>query len=100
MVEYVLDTCDLPRPIVHRVVDLQLTDDAMKKKFVSTLTQTRNEGRVDLLLRQLTRRFGAEAAKNVEHRVRAATTAEIDRFADQVLDAKTIDDVFTTAGRD
>lgn len=115
VVEYVLDTCDLPRPLVHRVVDLQLTDDAMKKKFVSTLTQTRNEGkaegrvegrnegrvegRADLLLRQLLRRFGAEATKNVEPRIRAATTAEIDRFAEQVLDAKTIDDVFTTADR-
>ncbi|MBL8749385.1 MAG: Rpn family recombination-promoting nuclease/putative transposase [Planctomycetes bacterium] len=111
VVDYVLETSDLPRQIVHRVLDHQLTDDAMKKKFVSTLTQTRNEGRdegrvegrnegrADLLLRQLARRFGAEAAKAAEQRVRGAVAAELDRFAERVLDARTIDDVFGTADR-
>jgi hypothetical protein len=98
VVDYVLDTCDLPRPFLHRVVDHQLTDDAMKKKFVSTLTQTRNEGkaegRAELLLRQLTRRFGAEAAKAVEPRIHGASITELDRFAERVLDAATIGAVF------
>ena len=65
---------------------------------VSTLTQTRNEGRAegraDLLLRQLARRFGAEAAKTVEQRIHTASIAELDRFAERVLDARTIDAVF------
>lgn len=98
VVDYVLDTCDLDHRFLRRVMDHQLTDDAMNKKFVSTRTQIRNEGiaegRVDLLRRLLTRRFGAEAAKAVEERLQGASNAQLDRFADRVLDAKTIDDVF------
>lgn len=102
VVEYVLDTCDLDHQFLHRVMDHQLSDDAMSKKFVSTRTQIRNEGRcegqtegrVELLRRQITRRFGAEAAKAVEERLQSASNAELDHFADRVLDAKTIDEVF------
>ncbi len=110
VVEFVLATSDLPRPVVQRVLARHWTDPAMKKKFVSTLTQTRNEGRAlgkaegkamgkaegkaDTVMRQLARRFGVETAAAAEPRVRAASLADLDRFTDQILDAATIDDVF------
>lgn len=102
VVDYVLATSDLPRPVIGRVLTRRLTQTAMKK-FVSTAQQIRNEGlatgitkgRVDTLLRQLTHRFGVEATRSVEDRIRAASIADLDRFAERVLDAATIDDVFT-----
>ena len=64
------------------------------KKFVSTLEQTRNEGRVEMLLRLLERRFGPATAIAVAGRLRAATIAELDRYAERVLDAATVEAVF------
>jgi hypothetical protein len=101
VVDYVLATSDLPRPVVGRVLTRRLTATTMKK-FVSTKQQIRNEGiatgivkgSADTLLRQLCHRFGAEAARAVEARIRAASIADLDRFAERILDAATIDEVF------
>jgi hypothetical protein len=102
VVDYVLATSDLPRPVIGRVLTLRLTATTMKK-FVSTKQQIRNEGiatgivkgSADTLLRQLSHRFGAEAARAVDARIRAASIADLDRFAERILDAATIDEVFT-----
>ncbi len=107
--DYVLDLCDLPRPVVHRVLDRQLTDAAMKQKFVSTLEQTRNEGiaegaargeargeargRVDALLPLIARRFGPPDAA-VRERVRTAPITQLDRWTNRILDAATQDELF------
>jgi predicted transposase YdaD len=109
MVDYVLLTSDLPRPVVQRILVGRLTDSAMKKKFVSTLTQTRNEGRAEgkaagkaegkaegrteVLLRQITRRFGVPTDE-VAARIRAAPPADLDRWTDRILDARTLADLF------
>ena len=104
-VDYVLATSDLPRAVMSRVLTPRLGLSTMKK-FVSTAEQIRNEGiakgvakgvaegRVETLLRLPTRRFGADATRAVEPRLRRASIADLDRFADRVLDAATIDDVF------
>ncbi|MCB9876897.1 MAG: Rpn family recombination-promoting nuclease/putative transposase [Planctomycetes bacterium] len=101
VVDYIFETSDLPHPVVHRVMQAQLTGETMKK-FVSTRTQIRNEGkaegqvegRVELLLRQIARRFGADAAGDAESRLQAATPAELETLADRVLDASSFDDLF------
>lgn len=121
VVDYVLDTCELPRPVVHRLLDHRLTDDTMKKKFVSTLAQTRLEGRLagiaegkaegiaegkaegkvegkfvgiaDTLLRLITRRFGTPDG-TVVARVRSASPTELDRWTERILDADTIAELF------
>lgn len=101
VVDYVLATSPLPRRILHRALASQLSDATMKK-FVSTLTQTRNEGkaegkaegRAELLLRLIARRFGRGAAAAHEERLRAASIDELDLWAERVLDAATIDAVF------
>jgi predicted transposase YdaD len=116
VVDYILRTSDLPRPVVQRVLTHRLTDSAMKKKFVSTLMQTRNEGRVEgkaegkvegrvegkvegkaegvaeALLRLITRRFGPPA-DDVAARIRSAPLANLERWTDRILDARTLADL-------
>jgi predicted transposase YdaD len=52
------------------------------------------QGERKLLLRQLVRRFG-ELPEKVVDRVNAASVEELERWADQILDAESIDDVLT-----
>ena len=49
-------------------------------------------GRTELLLQLLALRFG-RLSEDVVARVRTASSAQLDRFAERVLSAKTIDDV-------
>ena len=49
-------------------------------------------GRAQVVLRQLARRFGTLDA-DVVARVRSASSADLDRFADRVLDAVSIGEV-------
>jgi hypothetical protein len=51
------------------------------------------EGRAAMLLRLLTARFG-EQPDAVRLRLSAATIDQLDRWAERVLDARTVDDVF------
>jgi hypothetical protein len=57
------------------------------------LEQGRAEGRAELLLRQLQIKFGP-LAEPIERRVRNALADELDRWAERVLTAKAINDVF------
>jgi predicted transposase YdaD len=58
------------------------------------LTQGRVEGRIELLMRQLAVKFG-ELAEHYRERLGQATLAELDTWAERVLGANTLDDVFT-----
>ena len=53
----------------------------------------RQEGERRVLKRQLQRRFGALSAKNTE-RLTEASMEDLETWAENVLDAQTIDDVF------
>ena len=53
------------------------------------------KGQRTTLLRQLTRRFGTLPEPVVE-RLAGATSADIERWLDRILDATSLDDVFTT----
>ena len=53
------------------------------------------EGRAETLLRQLQRRF-APLPPSIEPRLRSASLVELDRWADRILDATTLDAVFAT----
>ncbi|MFN9706718.1 MAG: DUF4351 domain-containing protein, partial [Planctomycetota bacterium] len=103
--DYVYATSGLPLPVVQRQLTLRFRDPAMKSKFVSTAQQLRNEGRAEgkaegraegkvaTLLRLITRRFGAPAAAVVS-RLQAATTDDLDRWTDRILDATSLADLF------
>lgn len=53
----------------------------------------RQEGRQDILLRQLTRRFGPLGTP-ITQRLQQASFAELEQWADNILDARTLEDVF------
>jgi hypothetical protein len=53
------------------------------------------KGRSAVLLRQLAKRFGPESRNNkVQERLRTAGPEQLDLWAERILDAKTIDEVF------
>ena len=58
--------------------------------------QGRSEGERAVLERQLRRRFGPLSPRTVE-RLRGATAGDLETWADNVLDADTLDDVFRAA---
>ncbi len=109
LVDYVFATSGLPAPVVQRLLIRRFSDPAMKNKFVSTAQQLRNEGKAEgkaegkvegltegraaTLLRQISRRFGA-ADDAVVERVRSATLEELDTWADRILDAASLDELF------
>jgi hypothetical protein len=92
---YVLHVGDVTAEPLGEVVD------AAGPRARATLMSTANklraegraEGRAEILLHQLTRRFGPlpQAAAD---RVRAGTTADLERWADAVLTAASLDAVF------
>jgi predicted transposase YdaD len=53
----------------------------------------RQEGEMVMLRRLLTRRFGL-LPEGVEQRLHAATVQDLERWADRVLDAQRLDEVF------
>ena len=53
----------------------------------------RQEGKAEVLLHQLTRRFGP-LGEVMSERVRMASFAELELWLDNVVDARTLDDVF------
>ena len=52
------------------------------------------KGQARTLLRQLRRRFG-QLTPDVEARVRDADSARLDDWSERILDAHTLDDVFS-----
>lgn len=70
-----------------------------KEDWMERMTTQENEkimleGERGLLHRQLTRRFGP-LDEQTETRLQQATTADLERWADNILDARTLDEVFT-----
>jgi len=61
------------------------------------LIQGRQEGEATVLLRQFTRRFGPLGTATTE-KIRQASSAELEQWADQILDATNLEDVFRTHG--
>ena len=53
----------------------------------------RQEGEAAVLLRQLTRRFGPLGEATCK-RINAASPAELEQWTDNVLDARTLEEVF------
>jgi predicted transposase YdaD len=91
---YLLEITDLTPEQLRRVVQRAIgTGD----ELMSTAERLRKEGRnqhaIETVLRLLARRFG-DLPETIVQRVNAATLAELDRWTDRILDARTLDDVF------
>jgi hypothetical protein len=80
VVDSALGTCELPRPVVHRVLDHPPTDDTMQTKSVATPAPTRPAGRATARRRRIPRR--------------GAPAAPLDRGTDRSRDATTLDAPF------
>jgi DNA-binding FrmR family transcriptional regulator len=81
-------------------ITIHVTDDPyLFKLYNQVKDEGRNEGRMesaaDILMRQLTRRFG-EVPEAVTARVRAATLGELEGWLDRVIDAPELEAVFGT----
>lgn len=73
--------------------------EAYEQGKAEGLLAGRSEGRLegcnDLLLRQLRKRFGQDIRDiRVQKRLRQATPEELEIWAERILDAKTLQDVF------
>ena len=67
----------------------------LSEAYTEGLLAGRSEGRNDLLLRLLRKRFGQDIRDiRVQERLRQATPEELDIWAERILDAKTLQDVF------
>ncbi|HLR18097.1 MAG TPA: DUF4351 domain-containing protein [Alcanivoracaceae bacterium] len=66
----------------------------MEQGVQQGLAQGQEQGERQLLLRQLKRRFGAQSVRTYEAKLLRASTSDIERWAENILDAKTIEEVF------
>ncbi|SMP83430.1 protein of unknown function, partial [Desulfonatronum zhilinae] len=77
-----------------------LYDDIMEHKETTMLAQYikdlgRVEGRQAIIQRQITKRFGKSITDmDVQERLRKATPEQLDLWAERILDAKSVDEVF------
>jgi len=61
----------------------------------------RQEGRLLLLQRQLTKRFGQDVLDiRVQERLRTATPEQLDLWAERILDARAFEEVFSDLPED
>lgn len=70
-------------------VTKRLLNEGMEKG----LQKGRLEGEASVLIRQLTRRFGPLDAALLQ-RLRQASSAELEQWADSILDAQTLNEAF------
>ena len=98
---YLLHVNETPAEDVHMALERNL--QRPEEKIMSTAerlkmqgrAEGKAEGRAETLLRQLQRRF-APLPPSIEPRLRSASLVELDRWADRILDATTLDAVFAT----
>jgi len=69
-----------------------------KKGHLLGLKEGRKEGKKEggaaLLLRQLTRKFGAEVGETVRKRIVAADTSQLEEWGERILTATSLAEVF------
>jgi len=72
----------------------RLTERLLEQGKQQGLHQGMQQGEVTALSRLLVRRFGILTAE-IEQRLQQADTKELERWAESILDAETLDDVFS-----
>lgn len=111
---YLFQTMDIERNVMQNIASLQL--DVNKEETIMTLAERlRKEGRMEgkmegrmegkregevlgrhaVLKRQLDKRFGKDILDiRMQERLRCATAEQLDLWAERILDARTLEDVF------
>jgi len=101
LVDYIMATTQLPVATVNTVIQQRLHNPTMKNRVLSTAQRIRKqgkaegkaEGKASVLLRLILRRFG-KPDPDIEARIEAASPSQLDRWADRILDAKSLDELF------
>jgi hypothetical protein len=95
---YVLEATDLGaerlRTVFARLLGPESGDAVMstaEKLRAEGRIEGRNQGKLELLLRILQRRFGTLSEAAIEH-LRACSEADLDAIAERVLDARSLDE--------
>ena len=71
-----------------------LTERLLNEGMQKGRLQGRQEGKLNVLQRQLTHRFGPLDVAT-EQRLQQAGAEELERWTDNILDARTLDEVFS-----
>jgi predicted transposase/invertase (TIGR01784 family) len=80
---------------------MTLAERLHRKGLMEGKLEGRLEGRQSVLQRQLAKRFGDSVLDiRMQERLRSATPEELDTWAERILDAATIDDIFTDSETD
>jgi len=96
---YALTVVDVAPRDLHDTFErlLQRPEDTimgtLERTYQKGRTEGKAEGRADTILRMLHRRFGP-LPEDVVERIRHGTEADLDRWTDRILDARTLADVF------
>jgi hypothetical protein len=101
-VSYILEVTDIAPGALRNVLESHI-DTQVAETVMSTAEKLREEGRVqgkaegkaELVLKLLALRFGP-LSESVQSQVRSASSPELDSFAERVLSAKTLQDVFAS----
>jgi hypothetical protein len=91
----------MPSQDIPEVNELQEIDNMLAERVEEWTEQWKREGKLEgklegetsLIERQLTRRFGPPNAET-QARLKAATLEQIEQWAENILDATTLEDVF------
>lgn len=70
-----------------------LTERLLNEGLEKGMQKGRQEGEVSMMARQLTRRFGP-LDEAILQRLQQADSVDLERWADNILDARTLDEVF------
>ena len=99
---YLLQVVDIEPDVLQDLVTQSLS--AGKEEMLMTVAERlekrgeargRTEGRNAILSRQLAKRFGQDIFDiKLQERLRTATPEQLDRWAERILDAKTLEEVF------
>lgn len=81
------------RETLNRFLQLHVIELGKLDRQREGLAEGRTEGRAELLSRQLTLKFG-ELSAEIQQRLQQAGEAELDIWAERVLFAESIDEVF------
>lgn len=87
---YVLHVTEVDPERLHATLEILM--QRPETPIMSTATRLRAEGRVAALLRQLRKRFG-QLPVELEKRLATASSDQLDRCLDRVLEARSLDEV-------
>ncbi|TVR01684.1 MAG: Rpn family recombination-promoting nuclease/putative transposase [Desulfovibrionales bacterium] len=95
---YLSQVMDIERGVVHDLVKENVPLN-MEGKIMTIAEQWKQDGRIEgrqaIIQRQIAKRFGKSITDmDIQERLRKATPEQLDLWAERILDAKNVDEVF------